>query len=145
MRHNPLENKVSSQFRAHLRHDGTWQAGPLMYSAYGGTTDVSLAEGTLGFNSVEVCNHLLLGKGFESIKAEAASFEGRTSVRGNQLGVHFGGNREFYKKRNIVISEWEFTSGDPSSGPIYHVVKSRIEQEDPWRGCCGDGNPVVGY
>lgn len=27
---------------------------------------------------------------------------------------------------------------------IYHVVRSRKEQGDPWRGCCGDGNPVVG-
>lgn len=60
-------------------------------------TDVSLAEGgghTL-VNSVKVCKHLLLRKGFEGIKAEAAGFEGWASVRGNHLGVEIGGNRKF--------------------------------------------------
>jgi hypothetical protein len=60
-------------------------------------TDVSLAEGgghTL-VNSVKVCKHLLLRKWLEGIKAEAASFEGWTSVRGNHLGVEVGGNRKF--------------------------------------------------
>jgi hypothetical protein len=88
-----------------------------MHSADGGTTDVSLAEGTLGFNSVEVCNHLLLGKGFEGIKAEAASFEGRASVRGDQLGVHFGGNRKFYKEREkIVLANGDHENWSPYLG-----------------------------
>lgn len=60
-------------------------------------TYVSLAEGgghSL-VNSIKVCKHLLLGKGFEGIEAEAASFEGWASVRGNHLGVEFSGNRKF--------------------------------------------------
>lgn len=60
-------------------------------------TDVSLAEGgghTL-VNSVEVRKHLLLGKRFEGIEAETASFEGWASVRGNHLGVEIRGNRKF--------------------------------------------------
>ena len=113
-----------------------------MQSADGGTTDVSLAEGALGFNSVEVCNHLLLGKGFEGIKAEATSFEGRASVGRNQLGVHFGGNRKFYQGKKTVLVNGVHSVHNRRA--IYHVVRSRKEQGDPWRGCCGDGNPVVG-
>jgi hypothetical protein len=70
-------------------------------SAYGGTTNRSIPRGghTL-VDSVEVCNHLLLGKRFEGVKAEAASFEGRASVRGNQLVVEFRGDRQFYRSRD---------------------------------------------
>lgn len=80
--------------------DRAWLAGHrvLSHSAYGGTTNRSIPRGghTL-IDSVEVCNHLLLGKRFEGIKAEATSFKGWASVSGDQLVIEFRGNRKFYK------------------------------------------------
>ena len=70
----------------------TWQnwLDPLQCSG----TDISIA-GTRGPISIEVRNHLLLGQGFEGIETEAAGFKGGTGVRGDQLGVHLRGDREF--------------------------------------------------
>ena len=70
-----------------------------MQSADGGTMNRRIPRGGRRthalVNSVEVCKHLFLGKRFESIEAEATSFEGWTSVRGNHLGVEIRGNRKF--------------------------------------------------
>jgi hypothetical protein len=56
-------------------------------------------------NSVEVCDHFLLGEGFEGIETEATSLQCRASVRGNQLVVEFRGNGEFCRVVSILLLE----------------------------------------